>query len=70
MSEIVAEPPWPPVITCFLDLESMKINNLILIRFPRANAARQRAQTTRTAGPVAPNRGELLLLYLVFSALA
>jgi hypothetical protein len=54
MSEIVAEPPSPPVITCFLDLESMKINNLILIRFPRANSARQRAQTTRTAGPVGP----------------
>ena len=33
MSEIVADPPRPPVVTCFLGVESNNLNGLILISF-------------------------------------
>jgi hypothetical protein len=47
MSEIVAEPPSPPVIAGFLYLELMKINNLILIRF----SSREHCATASSDNP-------------------
>jgi hypothetical protein len=64
MSEILADPPDPSVITCFPDPESGNVNGLSLIprrvaRAMRTGASRREAPATRGAGRAAfPIRGD------------